>query len=122
MTLTETLTETDDSPVYLKLRGMIALSIIGGQYGEGEQLPSVRAFAADTGTNPLTVAKAYQCLQDEGHVTVKRGVGMFVADGAVKSLKSQERDIVLNKLWPRFRALIERLDISVADLLEREAA
>jgi GntR family transcriptional regulator len=117
-----TLTETDDSPVYLKLRSMIALAIIGGKFGEGEQLPSVRAFAAETATNPLTVAKAYQCLQDEGHVTVKRGVGMFVAEGAVNRLKVQERDIVLNKLWPRFRALIDRLDISVEELLEREAA
>ncbi len=54
-------------------------------------------------------------------MTVKRGVGMFVADGAVARLKVQERDIVLNKIWPRFRSLIERLDISVEELLERKA-
>jgi GntR family transcriptional regulator len=116
-----TVADEDELPVYLRLRGMIALAIINEKYAEGEQLPSVRAFASQTATNPLTVAKAYQCLQDEGHVTVKRGVGMFVADGAVQRLKIQERDIVLNKLWPRFRSLIERLDISMEELLERES-
>ena len=117
-----TVADGDELPVYLRLRAMIAIAIIEGKYLEGEQLPSVRAFATDTGTNPLTVAKAYQCLQDEGHVTVKRGVGMFVAHGAVDRLKVQERELVLTKIWPRFRALIERLDISVEELLEREAA
>ena len=116
-----TVADGDELPVYLRLRGMIAIAIIEGKYREGEQLPSVRSFAADTGTNPLTVAKAYQCLQDEGHVTVKRGVGMFVADGAVDRLKVHERDIVLTKIWPRFRALIERLDITMDELFEREA-
>jgi GntR family transcriptional regulator len=114
--------DEDDIPVYLRLRAMIAISIIEGKYGEGEQLPSVRAFAADTGTNPLTVAKAYQCLQDEGHVAVKRGVGMFVAEGALERLHAQERDMFLNKIWPRMRRLIDRLDISMDELLEREVA
>jgi GntR family transcriptional regulator len=112
----------DEIPVYLRLRGMLAIEIIEGKYDEGDQLPSVRAFAAQTGTNPLTVAKAYQTLQDDGHVLVKRGVGMFVAPGAVQALKVQERDIFLNKIWPRMRNLIDRLDIDIADLMDREPA
>ena len=112
----------DEIPVYLRLRGMLAIQIIEGRYREGDQLPSVRAFAASTGTNPLTVAKAYQTLQDDGHVLVKRGVGMFVAPGAVEALKVQERDIFLNRIWPRMRNLISKLDIDLADLMDRETA
>ncbi len=55
-----TVADDDEIPVYLRLRGMIALAIIDERYREGEQLPSVRAFAAETATNPLTDAKAYQ--------------------------------------------------------------
>jgi GntR family transcriptional regulator len=117
-----TVADGDELPVYLRLRGMIALAIIAGKYEEGGQLPSVRAFAAETQTNPLTVAKAYQCLQDEGHVTVRRGIGMFVADGAIARLKVQEREIVLTKIWPRFRQLMDRLDISPEELLAHEPA
>jgi GntR family transcriptional regulator len=112
----------DELPVYLRLRGMIAVAIIEGRYAEGDQLPSVRAFAAETGTNPLTVAKAYQTLQDEGHVEVKRGVGMFVAPGAIERLKVQEREIFMTKIWPRMRTLIGRLGIRIDELMEREPA
>ena len=53
---------TSSQPVYLKLRDIIAAAIIDGTYGEGAMLPSVRAFAAEQGANPLTVAKAYDML------------------------------------------------------------
>ncbi|MFM5914544.1 GntR family transcriptional regulator [Chakrabartia godavariana] len=112
----------DEIPVYLRLRGMLAIQIIEGKYQEGDQLPSVRAFAAQTGTNPLTVAKAYQTLQDDGHVVVKRGVGMFVAPGAVDALRVQEREVFLTRIWPRMRNLIDRLDIDIHDLMDREPA
>jgi GntR family transcriptional regulator len=114
--------DEDDIPVYLRLRALIAATILEGRYAEGEQLPSVRAFAATVGANPLTVAKAYQCLQDEGHVSVKRGVGMFVANGAVAKLRVQERDLFLTKIWPRMQAHIDRLGLSLDELLAREPA
>lgn len=109
-------------PVYIRLRGLLAAAILEGRYAEGDQLPSVRAFAADHGANPLTVAKAYQALQDDGFVSVRRGVGMFVAEGAVSRLRLQERDAFLTKVWPRMRAHIERLGIDPAELVARESA
>jgi GntR family transcriptional regulator len=112
----------DEIPVYLRLRGILAIEIIEGKYKEGDQLPSVRAFAAATGTNPLTVAKAYQTLQDDGHVVVKRGVGMFVAPGALQALKVQEREVFLNRIWPRMRNLIDRLDIDIDELMGHHPA
>lgn len=99
------------TPVYLRLRGLLAAAILAGNYGEGDQLPSVRAFAAEHGANPLTVAKAYQTLQDEGYVAVRRGVGMFVASGAIERLRVDERERFLVHAWPHIRAHIERLGI-----------
>src|SRR3546814_3679646 len=60
----------------------------------------VRARAAEEGANPLTVAKAYQTFQDEGLVTVKRGVGMFVAPGATERLRDLMRADLLTNIWP----------------------
>lgn len=113
-----TANEDADLPVYLRLRALLAGSILEGDYHEGDQLPSVRAFAASHGANPLTVAKAYQALQDDGYVSVKRGVGMFVAPGAIERLRVSERDTFIKKAWPRIRAHIERLDIDPAELFE----
>jgi GntR family transcriptional regulator len=108
-----------DRPVYLQLRDRIAESILEGRYREGDMLPSVRAFAAEQGANPLTVAKAYQLFQEEGLVIVKRGVGMFVAEGATRNLLERERRAFLNEEWPRIRSVIDRLRIDPAELFER---
>ncbi|MEC7932874.1 MAG: GntR family transcriptional regulator, partial [Pseudomonadota bacterium] len=85
----------DSKPVYLRLREIIAASILDGDYGDGDLLPSVRAFAAAQGANPLTVAKAYQSFQDDGYVEVRRGVGMFVMPGAADRLRTAERETFL---------------------------
>lgn len=109
--------KNDAKPVYLKLRDVIAAAILDGAYKEGDMLPSVRAFAADQGANPLTVAKAYQLFQDNGLVDVKRGVGLFVASGAVAKLRSFERDHFVKNVWPDVQAQMQRAGIDPAELL-----
>ncbi len=109
-------------PVYLRLRDLIAAAIIEGRYRDGDMLPSVRAFAAEQGANPLTVAKAYQQFQADGLVEVQRGVGMFVAQGAANRLRRIERDAFLREEWPEIRARIERLDIDPERLFSQALA
>jgi GntR family transcriptional regulator len=110
---------SDDSrPVYLKLRDMIAAAIIEGRYREGELLPSVRAFAAEQGANPLTVAKAYSQFQADGLIDVQRGVGMFVTPGAADRLRETEKRRFLGEEWPTIRARMDRLGIEAAALLD----
>ncbi|WP_095012416.1 GntR family transcriptional regulator [Tsuneonella mangrovi] len=104
-------------PVYLKLRDLIAAAIIEGRYAEGEMLPSVRAFAAEQGANPLTVAKAYQQFQADGLVEVQRGVGMYVVEGAAEKLRQAERDRFVTQEWPEIHARIHRLGLDARELL-----
>lgn len=112
----------DSKPVYLRLREIISASILDGDYRDGDMLPSVRAFAAQQGANPLTVAKAYQSFQDDGLVVVKRGVGMFVAEGASRKLRTAERAHFLETVWPPVAAQMRRLGLSVDDLDVRQEA
>src|ERR1044071_10492582 len=92
-----------EKPIYVRLRETIADAILSGQFRDGDPLPSVRALAAEQSANPLTVAKAYQGFQDEGLVTVRRGVGLFVAPGARARLRDGERRRFLHEEWHALR-------------------
>jgi GntR family transcriptional regulator len=111
-----------EKPVYVRLRETIADAILSGKYRDGDPLPSVRALAAEQQANPLTVAKAYQGFQDEGLVTVRRGVGLFVAPGARARLRDGERRRFLEEEWPAVRERMNRLGISPSELMDRESA
>ena len=108
---------SETKPVYLRLRELIAAAIIDGRYAEGGMLPSVRAFAAEQGANPLTVAKAYQQFQADGLIRVQRGVGMFVREGAAEQLRDAERRMFLEEEWPEIARRIDRLGIAADELL-----
>lgn len=112
----------EDRPVYLRLRDSIAAMILDGRARDGDSLPSVRSLAAEYGANPLTVAKAYQTFQDEGLVVVRRGVGMFVAEGAADKLRASERKEFLEQSWPAIAAHIRRLGLDAEELVERALA
>jgi len=107
----------DVRPVYLRLRDVITASILDGAYRDGDMLPSVRAFAATQGANPLTVAKAYQSFQDDGIVTVRRGVGMFLADGAAARVRAVERARFLAEVWPPVAQQMRRLGLTAGDVM-----
>jgi len=110
-----------NKPVYQKLRDTIAASILDGTYRDGDMLPSVRALAAEEGANPLTVAKAYQTFQDDGLVAVKRGVGMFLAQGATARLRDMMRRDFIDNLWPPIASHMDRIGIDLRDLAQTEA-
>jgi GntR family transcriptional regulator len=95
---------------------------LDGKVRDGDPLPSVRSLAAEHGANPLTVAKAYQTFQDEGLILVKRGVGMFVAEGASERLRTSERKDFLDNRWPAIAAQMRRLGLETEDLVERALA
>jgi GntR family transcriptional regulator len=117
-----TLKTHHEKPVYVRLRESIADAILAGRYADGDPLPSVRALAAEESANPLTVAKAYQGFQDEGLIIVKRGVGMFVANGARDRLRASERKRFVHEEWPAIQQRMQRLGLKPADLIEREDA
>lgn len=115
-----TITWNDSVPIYRQLRERVVAMILDGVLTEGDPLPSVRQVAADYQINPLTVSKAYQELVDEQLVEKRRGLGMFVMDGAQTALLKSERERFLREEWPRLHARLQRLGLDLKTLL-REA-
>src|SRR5437763_3075981 len=107
----------DNQPIYRQLRDRVVAMILDGVLKEGDPLPSVRTVAADYRLNPLTVLKGYQELVDEELVEKKRGLGMYVKEGARSLLLKGERRKFLSEEWPRVQAMIQRLGLKVEELL-----
>lgn len=107
----------DREPIYRQLRDRVVAMIIEGTLAEGDPLPSVRTVAAEYRVNPLTVLKGYQQLVHEGLVEPRRGMGMYVKSGARGALASGERERFLEQEWPKVRATIERLGLTLEELM-----
>ena len=108
---------SDGQPIYRQLRDRVVAMILDGVIKEGDPLPSVRTVAAEYRVNPLTVLKSYQELVDEHLVEKKRGLGMFVNAGARTLLLQGERQKFLADEWPRVHATIDRLGLTLQELL-----
>lgn len=65
-------------PIYMQLRNQVVIAIAEGRLAPGEQLPTIRALAEESGINMMTVSKAYQLLRQEGYITTDRRSGAVV--------------------------------------------
>ena len=93
--------------------------ILDGVLKQGDALPSVRQVAADFQLNPITVSKAYQELVDEQLVEKRRGLGMYVSDGARDALLHSERERFLREEWPQLFARLKRMNLDLQTLLQK---
>jgi len=113
-----TIAWNDSTPIYRQLRDRVVAMILDGVLKQGDALPSVRQVAADFQINPITVSKAYQELVDENLVEKRRGLGMYVTEGARNALLKSERDRFLSEEWPPLYARLSRLGLSLQQLME----
>lgn len=107
---------SDTAPIYRQLAQQLAGRLLDGDPPEGAPMPSVRALAQHYLINPLTVSRALQSLVDEGFLEPRRGLGMFVTQGARERLLQTERDSFLRDEWPVLRERLRRLGLSANDL------
>ncbi|WP_395682674.1 GntR family transcriptional regulator [Dokdonella sp.] len=111
------ITWNDSTPIYRQLRDRVVAMILDGVLKQGDPLPSVRQVAGDFQINPITVSKAYQELVDENLVEKRRGLGMYVTDGARDALLKSERERFLREEWPTLSARLARLGLDLKELL-----
>jgi len=107
----------DKEPIYLQLKDKIREMILSGDIIEGEALPSVRQVAMEYKVNPITVSKSYQILVDDGLVEKRRGLGMFVQNGAVEKLQINENQQFINEDWPKILIKIQHLNLDTSQLI-----
>ena len=78
------------SLIYLQIAQMLEDDILRDVYQEGDQVPAPNELARAFNINPATAAKGINLLVADGMLYKKRGLGMFVAEGA-KALALDKR-------------------------------
>ncbi|MFP5390930.1 MAG: GntR family transcriptional regulator [Gammaproteobacteria bacterium] len=109
----------DTTPIYLQLKDRVIGMMLDGVLKAGDALPSVRQIAAEYQLNPITVSRAYQELVDDNLVEKRRGIGMYVTEGASEKLLASERERFLREEWPAMLERIRRLGLDLDQLLRR---
>ncbi|HEX6575951.1 MAG TPA: GntR family transcriptional regulator [Gemmatimonadaceae bacterium] len=117
-----TLDNRDPRPLYLQIMDEIRRAIVVGKLKPEDPLPSVRDLASELVINPRTVSQAYQELEREEVVYVKRGQGTFVSP--VNKKNSRERENLARSVAKRTLLEARRSGLSAEELIEsiREVA
>jgi len=106
----------ESRPIFQQIAEQIENDIISGVLPEETQVPSTNEFAAFHRINPATAGKGVNLLVDEGILYKKRGIGMFVAEGARARLVATRRDQFREQFVAPLLAEATKLGISSADL------
>lgn len=112
----------DEKPVFLQIAEGMEDAILTGVFQEESQIPSTTELSVTYKINPATALKGINLLVDAGIVYKKRGVGMFVAEGAVRKLRQKRKDQFYENFVSRLVEEAKKLeitDVEIISMIER---
>ena len=112
----------DEKPVFLQIAEGMEDGILTGVFQEESQIPSTTELSVTYKINPATALKGINLLVDARIVYKKRGVGMFVAEGAVRKLRQKRKDQFYENFVSRLVEEAKKLeitDVEIISMIER---
>lgn len=106
-----------EKPIFIQISERIEDGILTGGFPEGSQIPSITEFSVNYKINPATALKGINLLVDEGIIFKKRGVGMFVSEGAVKKLREKRQNQFYDNYIGTLIEEAKRLGISSDEII-----
>ncbi|MCM3126883.1 MULTISPECIES: GntR family transcriptional regulator [unclassified Paenibacillus] len=107
----------DNKPIFQQIKEKIEDQIVNGEIKEHEQIPSTNQLVQFYKINHLTVSKGINLMVDDGIIYKKRGVGMFVAEGArAKLLEGRKGAFADQYILPMLQEA-EKLGMSDEELI-----
>jgi DNA-binding transcriptional regulator YhcF (GntR family) len=108
----------DSRPIFIQIAEKIEDDIIEGRLPEESQVPSTNQFAAFYQINPATAAKGVNLLVDDQILYKKRGIGMFVAEGARARLIEKRKKQFFDQYVVTMLREAAKLGITTEELAE----
>ncbi|UJL46674.1 GntR family transcriptional regulator [Virgibacillus sp. NKC19-16] len=108
----------EDKPIYTQVREQIEDQIINKQLQEGAQAPSTNQIVNFYKINHATVSKGINQLVEEEILFKKRGIGMFVAEGAREKLIEKRRELFIEDYIVTLVQEANKLEITTEEILK----
>lgn len=105
-----------EKPIFVQIAEGLEDAILVGAFPEESQMPSITELSVSYKINPATALKGINLLVDDGIVYKKRGVGMFVAEGALIKLKKKRKDQFYESYVEKLVTEAKRLGLSAAEI------
>lgn len=106
-----------DKPIYIQVRELIEDQIINKQLNEDDQAPSTNQLVNFYKINHATVSKGINQLVEEGILYKKRGIGMFVAEGARGKILKKRRESFIEDHIVTLVQEANKLEITIEEIL-----
>ncbi|GGA74917.1 GntR family transcriptional regulator [Ornithinibacillus halotolerans] len=107
----------EDKPIYIQIREKIEDQIINNQLNEGDQAPSTNQLVNFYKINHVTVSKGVNQLVEEGILYKKRGIGMFVAEGAREKLVQKRKESFIEDYLIKLVQEADKLGITENEII-----
>ncbi|WP_019007728.1 GntR family transcriptional regulator [Cohnella laeviribosi] len=107
----------NSKPIFLQIRDRIEDQIVNGQLKEQDQVPSTNQLVHFYKINHITVSKGINLLVEDGILYKKRGVGMFVAEGAREKIVQKRKAAFLDEYVRPMVLEAEKLGISESEMV-----
>ena len=111
-----------EKPIFIQIAEQLEDSIFTGIFPEENKIPSTNEISALLNINPHTVLKGMNLLVDEGIIYKKRGLGMFVKEGAVEKIRRKRQGLFYDQYIAAMIAEASKLKMTkdeIIALLER---
>lgn len=107
----------DDRPIFIQLAEGIEDGILSEAFLEESQIPSTTEISVNYKINPATALKGMNLLVDQGIIYKKRGVGMFVATGAVEKIFNKRKQSFFETYIEALYEEAEKLKLSKDEII-----
>jgi GntR family transcriptional regulator len=108
-----------DVPIYIQIVEQMRQQVANGELKSGDQLPTVRALAADLRVNFNTVARAYRMLDEAHIISTQQGRGTYILDESPPEATENLRVLSLEALIRRFIEEASQLGFTTNQIIEQ---
>ncbi|AYD21120.1 GntR family transcriptional regulator [Clostridioides difficile] len=108
----------NEEPIFIQIARAIEDEILSNGIKEEEQVPSTTELSKLYKINPATVLKGINILVDKNILYKKRGIGMFVSDGAKTIIKEVRKENFKHNFVKNLLQEANKLEINREELVD----